>query len=236
MNTREILTWLEKTGAKATRDAMARYGIVARKACGVPMGALLRKSKEIGKDHALALALWDTGCYEARLLATLIGEPEKLTRARMNAWAKGFENWADGDTACFKLFDRSPLAWEMIRPWAKSPREMTRRGGYALLASLALHDKKAADDRFLAFLPLIEEGAKDERNFVKKGVNWALRGIGRRNPVLLAAASETATRLSASPAPAPRWVGRDALREFARLAGKKKSAVRLKPAGSSTRR
>jgi len=221
MNPRDILAWLERTGTKSARDAMARYGIHAKLAYGVPMGALLKKSREVGTDHALALALWKTNCYEARLLAALVGDPAKLTRPQMNAWAKSFENWADGDTACFKLFDQTPLAWEMVRPWDRSPREYTRRGAYALLASLALHDKKAPDQAFLDLMPLIEEGAQDERNFVSKGVSWALRSVGRRNPKLRAASLALASKLAAQSEPAPRWVGKDAVRELSRLKEKK---------------
>jgi 3-methyladenine DNA glycosylase AlkD len=231
MHARDILTWLERTGTKAARDGMARYGIHAKVAHGVPMGTLLKKSKELGKDHALSQALWKTNVYEARLLAALIGDPAKLTKAQMNAWAKSFENWADGDTACFKLFDQTPLAWEMVRPWARSPREYTRRGAYALLASLALHDKKAPDQAFLDLMPLIEEGAQDERNFVSKGVNWALRSVGRRNPRLRSAALELAERLARSSSPAPRWVGKDAARELSRLKAKAGSTGGKKTAG-----
>jgi len=231
MNTRDVLTWLEKTGTRSARDAMARYGIHAKVAHGVPMAALLKKSKELGKDHALSQALWKTNVYEARLLAALIGDPVRLTRAQMNAWAKSFENWGDGDTVCFTLFDRSPLAWEMVRPWARSPREYTKRGAFALLACLALHDKKAPDQAFLDLMPVIEEGAQDERNFVSKGVNWALRSVGRRNPKLLAASLNLATTLAASKESAPRWVGKDALREFAALKARAKSGKGKKPGG-----
>ena len=132
----------------------------------------------------------------------------------MNAWAAGFENWADCDTACFALFDKTPHAWEKARQWSASPREMVRRGGYVLMACLALHDKTSPDRPFLAFLPIIERGAADERNFVKKGVSWALRSIGRRSPALHAAALAVARRLAQSDGAAPRWVGKDALREL----------------------
>ena len=172
-------------------------------------------AQRIGKDHALALALWDSGWYEARLLAALVGEPERLTRRQMNAWAAGFENWADCDTACFHLFDKSPFAWEKARQWAGSRREFVKRGAFALMASLALHDKAAPDANFLAFLPLVELGARDERNFVRKGVSWALRGIGRRNQALHSAALVVARRLAQSVSAAPRWVGKDALRDLA---------------------
>lgn len=194
---------------------MARYGIVARHAFGVPVGTLQSLKRRLGRDHALATALWDSGWYEARLLAALIGDPQKVTRRQMNAWAASFENWADCDTACFHLWDRTPFAWEKARQWAGSPREFVKRGAFALMACLALHNKTAPDKRFLPFLPLIEKGARDERNFVKKGVNWALRGIGRRNRALNAAALKVAKRLAASEEASCRWVGKDALRELA---------------------
>src|SRR5687768_2627570 len=209
------MQWLERRGTRRTVEGMARYGIVAERAFGVPMGTLLLLRKQLGQDHALSLALWDSGWYEARLLAALVGDPERVTRRQMNAWAAGFENWADCDTVCFKLFDRTPLAWEKASQWAKSPRELVKRGGFVLMACLALHDKTAPDRSILAFLPLIEKGARDERNLVKKGVSWALRAIGQRNVALNAAALAAARRLAQSQEAAPRWVGKDALRELA---------------------
>ena len=215
MDKEEVLEWLERKGTRRTVEGMARYGISAKRAFGVTMGMLLSLSKRVGKDHALATALWDSGWYEARLLAALVGDPQRVTRRQMNAWAASFENWADCDTACFKLFDQTPFAWEKARQWAASPREFVKRGGFALMACLALHDKAAPDKRFLAFLPLIEKGARDERNFVKKAVSWALRAIGRRNLALNAAALTVAERLALSEEAACRWVGNDALRELA---------------------
>jgi 3-methyladenine DNA glycosylase AlkD len=211
----EVLRWLERRGTRRAVQGMARYGIVAKRAFGVPMGTLLSLRKRLGQDHALSLALWDTGWYEARLLAALVGDPQRVTRRQMNAWAAGFENWADCDTVCFKLFDRTPLAWEKAPQWAQSPRELVKRGGFVLMACLALHDKTAPDRKFLPFLPLIERGARDERNLVKKGVSWALRAIGQRNVALNTAALAAARRLAPSQEAAPRWVGKDALRELA---------------------
>jgi 3-methyladenine DNA glycosylase AlkD len=215
MDKDEVLAWLKRRGTHRTVKGMARYGIEAERAFGVPMGTLLSLSKRVGKDHALATALWESGWYEARLLAALVGNPELLTRRQMNAWAASFENWADCDTACFKLFDQTPFAWEKSRQWSASPRLFVKRGGFALMACLALHDKAAPDDRFLAFLPLIEKGARDERNFVKKAVSWALRSIGRRNQALNTATLVVAKHLAQSEEAAPRWVGKDALRELA---------------------
>jgi 3-methyladenine DNA glycosylase AlkD len=133
----------------------------------------------------------------------------------MNAWAAGFENWADCDTVCFKLFDRTPFAWEKARQWSASPRELVKRGGFVLMACLAHHDKTATDKSFVALLPIIEKGAHDKRNFVKKGVSWALRAIGRRNLALNAYALDVAKRLAGSEEAGCRWVGKDALRELA---------------------
>jgi 3-methyladenine DNA glycosylase AlkD len=225
MDRDEVLAWLERKGTRRTVDGMARYGIVAKKAFGVPVGTLRTLAKRIGKNQALSLELWETGCYEARLLAAFVGDPEKVTRRQMNAWAADFENWADCDTACFCLFDRSPLAFDKAREWTASPREFVRRGGFVLMACLAAHDKKAPDSSFRQFLPLIEKGARDDRNFVKKGVSWALRGIGRRSPPLYAAAVALAKRLASSEDPAPRWIGKDALRDL----GKPKVRARLAP-------
>ncbi len=214
MDLEEVLAWLQRRGTQRTIAGMARYGIQAKRAFGVPMGTLLSLSKRLGEDHALSVALWESGWYEARLLAALVGDPKRVTRRQMNAWASGFENWADCDTVCFKLWDRTPFAWEKARQWSRSPRELVKRGGFVLMACLAGHDKTSPDKKFLGFLPLIEKGARDERNFVKKGVNWALRGIGRRSPALHAAALKVARRLALSEDAAPRWVGKDALREL----------------------
>ena len=227
MDKAEVLQWLERRGTQRDVDAMARYAIVAKHAYGVKMSTLLGLKKTIGKDHALATELWESGWYEARLLAALIGDPERVTKRQMNAWAAGFENWADCDTVCFHLWDRTPFAKQKARQWSASPRELVKRGGFVLMACLALHRSDVADEDLLAFLPLIEKGARDERNFVKKGVNWALRAIGRRNRALHAAALKVATRLAESKESAPRWVGKDALRE---LSSPKVKARLAKPA------
>ena len=210
----EVLRWLDRKGSRRAVQGMARYGIQAKRAFGVPMSTLLTLRKRLGTDHALSTALWATGWYEARLLAALVGDPERVSRRQMNAWAAGFENWADCDTACFKLFDQSPFAWDKARQWCASPRELVKRGGFVLMACLAGHDKTAPDEKFRAFLPLIEKGAADERNFVKKGVSWALRGIGRRSPGLHKDALAVARRLAQSEEASCRWIGKDAVREL----------------------
>jgi 3-methyladenine DNA glycosylase AlkD len=236
MDKDEVLSWLERKGTKATRDGMARYGIVAKRAFGVPMGTLLLLRKRLGTEHDLSLALWESGVYEARLLAALLGDPELVTRRQMNAWARGFENWGDCDTVCFHLFDRTPLAWELAPKWAASPHEFVKRGGFVLMACLSGHDKTTPDAPFRAFLPLIEKGAHDERNFVKKGVNWALRGIGRRNLALNAAALAVARRLAASDEATCRWVGKDAVRELSSPKVQAQLARRAKGASKPSRK
>jgi len=211
---REVLTWLERRGSRKNREGMARYGIVAPKAFGVSVATLQQLGKRLGRDHTLAGALWKTGWYEARMLTAFVGEPARVTSAQMDRWARDFDNWAICDHLCFHLFDRTPLAWARVAPWSRRPEEFVKRAAFALLAGLGLHDKAAADARFLRALPLIERGAADDRNFVKKGVSWALRVIGRRNRALNAAAVELAGRLAASEPPSARWVGRGAHREL----------------------
>jgi len=218
MDKAEVLAFLQRKGSRRNVTGLARYGIKAARAFGVPMGTLLALARRVGKDHALALGLWESGWYEARLLAALVDDPEQVTRRQMNAWAAAFENWGDCDTVCFKLFDQTPFAWEQARKWTGSPREFVKRGGFVLMACLALHDKSASDKQFLSLLPLIEKGARDDRNFVMKGVNWALRAIGRRNRALNTAAVKVAQRLTSSEEASTRWVGKDALRRMTRRA------------------
>ena len=213
-----LLAELERNGSSKFRaDLSARYGIVTKDpAFGTPMAKIKLIARKVGRDHALAEALWKTRIYEARLLASLVDEPERVTRAQMNRWAKDFDNWAVVDTLCFNLFDRTPHAFAQIATWSKSKDEFVKRAAFALLASLALHGR-GADEELLRALPLIERASGDERNFVKKGVSWALRAIGRK-PRLRAEARALAQRLAKSEQAAARWTGKDALREFAKQA------------------
>jgi len=201
---------------------MARYGIVAPKVYGVSMATMKSLAKKLGKNHALALALWDTGWYEARILTSFVDEPAKVTPAQMDEWVSDFDNWAICDTICFHLFDKSPHAWKKIRAWTKRRDEFVKRGGFALLAAVALHDKKAGDKIFIDSLTIIDRDAGDSRNFVKKGVSWALRTIGHRNLALHGEAVALANRLAASDDSARRWVVKDALRDLNRPAILKK--------------
>lgn len=208
------LAWLKKHSSKAAREGMLRYAIPNDHALGVKMGDIQRLGKLLGRDHALALELWKTGVYEAQMLCAYVDDPAQVTRAQMNAQARQFDNWAVCDTLCFALWVRSPHAFPMVRKWATDKREFVKRAAFALLASLALRHKESTDADYLAALKLIEKAADDERNFVKKGVNWALRGIGRRNAKLKKAAVALAKKLAASEDPAPRWIGKDALRQM----------------------
>lgn len=207
------LAWLKRTGTRRNVEGMARYGIRAKKVFGVSVGDIGRYAKPLRKQHTLALALWRTGWYEARLMAAFVADPEQLTVTQMDRWCKDFENWADCDHACFHLFDKSPHAWGRVRAWATKKGEFEKRAAFALIASLALHDRKSPDAPFAKALPLIARGAKDERNFVKKGVSWALRGICVRRQAVKPAALALAQKLAASAHPAERWVGKDVLRQ-----------------------
>jgi 3-methyladenine DNA glycosylase AlkD len=216
---RKALTWLERRGTKRGREGMARYGIVASKMFGVSVAEIRQLGKQLGTDHALALLLWESGWYEAHLLTAFVADPANLTVAQMDRWVRRCENWADVDTLCFHLFDRSPHAWGRVANWAVRKEEFVKRAAFALIASLALHDKRAPDAPFLTALPLIADAAIDGRNFVKKGVSWALRGIGHRNAALRVKAVALATRLAASKDATSRWVGKDALRDLTRKKG-----------------
>ncbi len=211
---RAVLASLKRLGSRRNREGMARYGIVAHKAFGVSVGTIQQLAKRLGRNHELAKALWETGWYEARMLCAFVDEPERVTPAQMDRWCRDFDNWGICDTVCFKLFDRTPHAFKKVVQWSRRTDEFEKRAAFALLASLAGHDKSAADEAFLRCLPLIERAASDQRNFVKKGVSWALRGTGRRSPALHAAAVALARRLAASPQAGKRWVGRDALRDL----------------------
>jgi 3-methyladenine DNA glycosylase AlkD len=212
---RDALDWLERHATQKTREGMARFGIVAPSALGVTVADVRVLGKRIGRRHALADALWGTGIYEARLLAAFVADPAELSPKQMDAWCRDFDNWALCDTLCFHLFDRSAHAFARVKAWAAKRDEFVKRAAFALLASLALHDRRTDDATFVACLPLIEAGASDERNFVKKAVSWALRAVGARSRALHAACLELAGRLVTAGS-TPRWVGKDALRDLTR--------------------
>jgi 3-methyladenine DNA glycosylase AlkD len=218
MTVKSALAELKRLSSKTYRDGMLRYGLPTDRAMGVPVGAIQKLGKRIGKDQALAVALWDTGWYEARMLTSYVSDPAALTPAQMDRWCRDFDNWGICDTICFALFDKSPYAWKKVHAWAKKKNEFERRAAFALLASLAGHDKLSPDDRFLKTLPLIQNAAADDRNFVRKGVSWALRSIGHRSLALHQAAVSLATQLSKSDDGTERWLGKDVLRDLTRPA------------------
>jgi 3-methyladenine DNA glycosylase AlkD len=229
------LAALERRGTKAGREGMARYGLAARKVFGVSVKEIQAIAKATGRDHALAQALFASGWYEARLLAAFVEDPAVISKAEMAAWARGFENWGDCDTAVMHCFDRSPHAWAMTARWLKAKPEFERRTGFVMLASMALHHKAAPSAPFVAALRDVERGADDERHFVKKAVNWALRSIGSRDAACHAAAMTLAARLAAREEPGARWIGKDALRQLSTPATKARLA-RAARAARTTRR
>jgi len=210
------LAALRTASTPRERANLARFGITAPRAFGVSMANIHALAARLGRSHELAVALWATGWYEARMLTAFVDEPARVTAAQMDRWCRDLDNWALCDTLCFKLWDQTPHAWTKVEAWADRPAEFVKRAAFALLASLAGHDRTATDAMFLATFPLIERAAADDRNFVKKGVSWALRRIGTRNATLRTAALALAGRLAASPVPATRWVGKDALRDLSR--------------------
>lgn len=223
-----VLAWLKRRGTKANRDGMARYAIPSDKAFGVSVGNLRDHAKQLGRNHELAGQLWESGWYEARMLASFVDEPARVTPAQMDRWCGDFDNWAICDTACFHLFDRTPHAWVKVEKWSRGRSEFVKRAAFALLASLALHDKISPDAPFIRCLPLIEREATDERNFVKKSVSWALRAIGKRRTNLHVEAVALARRLATSPDKTAQWVGKDVLRQLASPAVKRRLAAKAR--------
>ena len=203
-----------RSSARIREEMSTRYGIVTKDAYGVRMRDMQDVAKKLGRNHALALALWETGNYEARTVAALVAEPERMTPALMDRWCRDFDNWGICDTVCFKLFDQSPHAFGRVAVWAKRRDEFQKRAAFALLACLALHNEHMDDHACIKLLPLIEAAATDERNFVKKGVSWALRAIGLRSTGLKSATTVLARRLASSEDSTSRWIGKDALRAF----------------------
>jgi 3-methyladenine DNA glycosylase AlkD len=208
------LEWLKAHSTKATLDGMARYALPSANAFGVAYRDMKILGKRLGRNHELAAGLWNTGVYEARMVASFVDDPSQITPAQMDRWCKDFDNWGICDTMCFNLFDCTPHAWVKVTQWSSSKHEFVKRTAFALLWSLSVHDKRAGDEPFVQGLGLIERAADDERNFVKKAVNMALRAIGKRNRALNAAAIAVARRLAGSPNSVAQWVGKDALREL----------------------
>lgn len=221
-----VMAELAARESAENRAGMGRYGINVAHALGVSLYDLRPMARALGTDHELALGLWQTGIHEARILASMVDDPGAVSEAQMEAWAADFDSWDICDQVTSNLFDRTPWAYEKVHEWSTASDEWVKRAAFATAAALAVHDKPAADERFLDILAIVRREAGDERNFVKKAVNWALRNIGKRNALLWAAAVETAetiladadTRAAADrkdpAARSARWVARDALREL----------------------
>lgn len=210
----EILSLLRALGSERNRQGMARFGITVDRAFGVSIAALRPIARQHRRDHALAQALWDAEAHEARLLACMVEDPGQAGIEQLERWVKDLDSWDVTDQFCNKLVVKTPHAWELAASWAERPRQYVRRAGFSLMAQLAVHDKAAPDAAFLPLLELVSAHARDERNFVKKAVNWALRQIGKRSGALRAEAMATADRLLALDSKAARWIARDALREL----------------------
>jgi 3-methyladenine DNA glycosylase AlkD len=193
---------------------MAKFGMAVEKRLGVSMPDIRRIAREAGKDHRLALRLWKTGIAEARIVASIVAIPEKLTEKQLESWVAGLNSWDVCDQLCMNLLEKSPLARGKIGKWARREEEFVKRAAYALIACLAWHDKQAGDEEFIPYLPVIRRGATDERNFVKKAVSWALRNIGKRNARLRREAIKTAREIQRLDSKAARWIAADVLRDL----------------------
>lgn len=223
----EIIKKLKKLSNPKNVKGMARFGIKPDKALGVSIPNLRKLAKEIGKNHKLALQLWKSEIHEARILAGMIDEVDKVTEKQMDSWIKGFDSWDVCDQVCANLFDKTSFAFKKAIEWARRKNEFEKRAGFALMACLAWHDKEAGDNKFIKFFPAMKRESIDERNYVKKAVNWALRQVGKRNKYLNKEAIKIALVIQKIESKSARWIANDTLRELKSEAVQKKlSAIR----------
>jgi len=211
---KDVLDKLQSKAQPEQLKGMAKYGMTAEQRLGVSVPDMRKLAKEIGRDHKLALDLWRTGIAEARIVAVMIDDPAKLTDEQMEDWVKGINSWDVCDQVCMNLFEKNQLAWKKIIDWSEREEEFVKRTAFSLIACLAWHDKKASDEKFIELLPVTIREATDERNFVKKAVNWALRNIGKRNLKLNEAAINAAKEIQRLDSKAARWIAADAIREL----------------------
>jgi 3-methyladenine DNA glycosylase AlkD len=214
MQYNEIIQKIKSLANPANMEGMARYGINVANAYGVSVYTLREIGREIGKDHELALKLWASGIHEARLLACLIDRPDMITEEQLESWVKDFDSWDVCDVCCGHLFDRTAVAYRKAQEWSEREEEFVKRAGFTLMAALSVHDKKASDEDFVRLLPVIKKHATDDRNYVKKAVNWALRQIGKRNWNLNEMAIKTAEEIKQLDSKSARWIANDAIREL----------------------
>ncbi|HXK32161.1 MAG: DNA alkylation repair protein [Candidatus Nealsonbacteria bacterium RBG_13_38_11] len=214
MNSRELIKKLKSLSNPKNVAGMARFGINSKYALGIRVPVLRDLAKRIGKSHKLAQDLWKSRIHEARILASTIDEADKVTEKQMELWVKEFNSWDLCDQCCMNLFDKTAFNWKKAIEWAKRKEEFVRRAGFALMASLAVHDKKAKNEDFFKFFPYIKKHSTDERNFVKKAVNWALRQIGKRNAVLREKCIKLAKEIQKTDSKSAQWIAKDAIREL----------------------
>jgi 3-methyladenine DNA glycosylase AlkD len=214
MECEEVLERLKSLANPEAVAGMARFGINPESTLGVSVPVLRKMAREIGRNHGLAQELWSSGVHEARILASMIDDPRLVTEEQMEAWAADFDSWDVCDQCCGNLFDKTEFAYRKAVEWAARDEEFVKRAGFALMAWLAFHDKRAPDEAFLEFLPVIKRESVDGRNYVKKAVNWALRHIGKRNAALNIIAIEAAKEIQEMGSKAGRWIASDALREL----------------------
>jgi len=210
----QVLKKLKEKAKPDQLEGMARYGMTVESRLGVSIPDLRKMAKDIGKDHQLALNLWKTGIAEAMILAAMVDVPQEVTEEQMEEWVSDLNSWDVCDQVCMNLFEKTPMAWKKIRDWSKREEEFVKRAAFALAACLAWHNKEAADEEFIRLLPVIKEGATDERNYVKKAVSWALRNIGKRNVNLNKVALQAAQDIRKIDTRAARWIARDVLRDL----------------------
>ena len=210
----DVIQKLKSMANHKNVQGMARYGINPQNNLGISIYLLRPLAKKIGPNHHLALQLWDSGIHDARLLAVFIDDPKQVTGEQMNRWAHTFDSWDICDQACTSLFDQTNHAWKKVFEWAPRSEEFERRAAFSLLAGLAVHDKNATDQKFEATFPLMKQYATDERNYVKKAVNWALRNIGKRNTKLNEKTIQLAQEILTMDSQSATWIARDALREL----------------------
>jgi 3-methyladenine DNA glycosylase AlkD len=211
---KEILERLRTLANPQNVAGMERYGINTQNTLGISIYTLRPLAKEIGSDHELALALWDSDIHEARILAAYVDDPALVSEGQMERWVLDIDSWDVCDQVCSSLFDRTPYAYDKALEWSEREEEFVKRAGFVLMAALSVHDKQAPDERFKQFFPIILREATDNRNYVKKAVNWALRQIGKRSRYLNGLAIETARQIQQVDSPAARWIASDALREL----------------------
>ncbi|MHB8597094.1 MAG: DNA alkylation repair protein [Ktedonobacteraceae bacterium] len=214
MTSEQIIANLQQQANGQAVEAMARFGIVPAHALGISIPMLRKMAKEIGRNHLLATELWASDIHEARILASMIDEPQLVSPEQMDTWVHNFDTWDVCDQVCGNLFDRTPYAYQKAVEWCQQEQEFVRRAGFVMMAELAVHDKQSFDEAFLPFFPLIQHYATDPRNFVKKAVNWALRQIGKRNSHLRTLALACANEILLVDSKTARWVAKDAMREL----------------------